>query len=90
VNNMKPADEFLMVKQKIKELKEREAQLRDGFLSGEFSQSGDFAAVKAAEQSRKNFDRKAAESAVGDLSRFDIQTTSIVVRVEELQQPEAA
>ena len=88
--NMKPADEFLQIKQKIKELKAREAELRDGFLAGDLDVSGDFSAIRLTQRKAKKFDRKSAELRVGDLSRFDLITTSNVVIVEELQNPDAA
>jgi hypothetical protein len=88
--NMKPADELLSVRQKIKEYQDREKELRDGIVSGELETHGDFAAVLITKRKAKRFDRKAAETELGSLSRFDVETESIVVRVEELQNPDAA
>lgn len=88
--NMKPADELLSVRQKIKEFQDREKQLRDGIVSGEFETHGDFAVVLITKRKAKRFDRTAAEKELGSLSRFDVETESIVVRVEELQNPDAA
>lgn len=88
--NMKPADELLSVRQKIKELQDREAELRRGFMSGELNTSGDFAVVLVTKRKAKRFDRKAAEVELGDLSRFETETESTVIRCEELQSTDAA
>lgn len=88
--NMKPADELLATRQKIKELQDREKELRDGMVSGKFDTHGDFAAVLITKRKAKRFDRKAAEAELGSLSRFDVETESTVVMVEELQNPDAA
>lgn len=88
--NMKPADELLATRQKIKELQDREKELRDGIVSGDLETHGEFAVVLITKRKAKRFDRKAAEKEIGSLSRFDIETESTVVRVEELQNPDAA
>jgi hypothetical protein len=88
--NLKPADELLSVRQKIKELQDREKDLRNGIVSGDFDTHGDFAAVLITKRKAKRFDRKAAEAELGSLSRFDVETESTVVRIEELQNPDAA
>lgn len=88
--NLKPADELLSVRQKIKELQDREKELRNGIISGDFDTHGDFAAVLITKRKAKRFDRKAAETELGSLSRFDVEAESTVVRVEELQNPDAA
>lgn len=88
--NLKPADELLSVRQKIKELQGREAELKAGFKSGELDASGDFAMVLVTKRTAKRFDRKAAETELGDLSRFEAETESTVIRCEELQNPDAA
>lgn len=90
MTNMKPADELLMVRQKIKEMQEREKALKEGIVSGEFEARGDFAAVSITKRPARRFDRKAAENELGDLSRFDVITESTVVRCEALENPDAA
>jgi len=90
MTNMKPADELLATRQKIKELRDREKTLRDGIVSGDFDTHGDFAAVLITKRKAKRFDRKAAEEELGSLSRFEVETESTVVRVEELENPDAA
>lgn len=90
MSNMKPADELLMVRQKIKEMQEREKALKEGIASGEFETSGDFAVASITKRKTKRFDRKAAEAEIGSLSRFDVESESTVIRVEELENPDAA
>lgn len=90
MTNLKPADELLSVRQKIKELQDREKELRNGIVSGDLDTHGDFAAVLITNRKAKRFNRKAAEEELGSLSRFDVETVTTVVRVEELQNPDAA
>lgn len=90
MKNTKPADEMLFVRERIKELQAREAELKDGFKSGELEPDGDYALVLLTKHKSKRFDRKAAEIELGDLSRFDVQGESIVLRIEELSNPDAA
>jgi hypothetical protein len=90
MSNMKPADELLSIRQRIKELQDREAELKDGFKSGQLDRGGDFAVVAVTRRYTKRFDRKAAEDELGSLSRFDVPTEQVVVRCEELVNPNAA
>jgi len=90
MSNMKPADELFTVRQKIKELQARESELKDGLKSGEFETHGDFALVSITKRKAKRFDRKAAEEELGSLSRFDVETDSTVILVEELANSDAA
>lgn len=90
MNNMKPADELLSIRQRIKELQDREAELKDGFRSGEYDCGGDFAVVVVAKRKAKRFDRKAAEAELGSLERFDVVTEQVVIKCEELAIPETA
>ena len=86
--NMKPADELLSVRQKIKALEEREAELKAGIKSGEMDLSGDFAIATITNSKRKTFSRKAAEAELGSLARFEVETEVSNVRVAELDRPE--
>lgn len=82
--NMKPADELATVRAKIKSLQKREAQLKDGFKNGEYSEQGDFAFVSVSERNSKRFDRKAAEAELGDLSRFEVEISAVYITVHEV------
>lgn len=90
MSNMKPADELLQIRARIKELTAREEELKEGFKSGDLVRSGDFAIVTVTKRKSKRFDRKAAEAEVGSLVRFDVEGEAVVVRVEELSDHHAA
>ena len=90
MTNLKPADELWSIRQKVKELKAREDELRDGILAGELDTHGDFAIAMITKRNQKRFDRKAAETELGSLSRFDSQAEITMIRVEELSNPDAA
>lgn len=84
--NMKPADELLQVRERIKEMKAREKKLADAIKAGDESMEGDFALCTYSVRSTKRFDRKAAEAELGDLSRFDVVGQSEVLKVEAIAQ----
>lgn len=90
MSNMLPADELFAVRAKIKDLKAREDELSAGLKSGEYETHGAFTFAVVTKRKTKRFDRKAAEAELGDLSRFDVEGESTVLRVEELQNPDAA
>lgn len=90
MTNLKPADELLSIRQKVKELQDRETELKEGFKSGDLECGGDFAVVVVSKRKTKRFDRKAAEAELGSLSRFEVETDQIVIRCEELVNPNAA
>lgn len=84
--NLKPADELLSIRHKIKALQEREAELKDGMKSGALEMNGDFAIAHFVQRNSSRFDRKAAEAELGDLSRFDVKTETAALMVSELEQ----
>jgi hypothetical protein len=86
--NMKPADELLSIRQRIKELQEREGELKDGIKSGALPADGQFAIARVVKRKSSRFDRKAAEKELGDLSRFNVEGEAIAVLVDELVQAE--
>jgi hypothetical protein len=89
--NLKPADELKSVRDRIKELQTREAELREGIIAGSLDAVGITAIAFVTKQNRKTFDRKAAEAELGDLSRFERPGEMIVVRVQErVYEPEEA
>lgn len=83
ISNLKPADELKTIRDQIKELETREAILRKGIIAGDLDHVGVMAIAFVTKQSRRSFDRKAAEAELGDLSRFDKPTEMITVRVQE-------
>ncbi len=86
MTNMKPADELLSVRSKIKALQEREAELKEGMTSGAMSMAGDFAVASLVKRASSRFDRKAAEAELGSLARFDVKGETVALLVAELVQ----
>lgn len=83
--NLKPADELLSIRQQIKMLQAREAEIKEAMIAGDMETSGHFAIAEISERETKRFDRKAAEAELGDLSRFDVKSASTVLKVTELE-----
>ena len=81
--NMKPADELKTIRDQIKALQAREAELRDGLIAGEMDLVGNFAIASVTRQTRKTLDRKAAEAELGSLAKFEKPTEVTVVKVED-------
>lgn len=84
--NLKPADELLSIRQRIKALQAREDEIKVEMKSGDIAMSGDFALASLSTRISSRFDRKAAEKELGDLSRFDVKTEVTVLTVTELEQ----
>lgn len=84
--NMKPADELLTIRKRIKELQAREKEIADGIKSGVLDGAGDFAIARLSPRSTTRFDKKAAEAALGDLSRFEVTGETVALLIEELAQ----
>ncbi len=82
--NLKPADELLTVRNKIKDLKKREDEIKAGMVAGDLDLSGDYAIAKLITASSSRFDRKAAEKELGSLDRFVKKTETKKLMVEEL------
>ena len=86
--NLKPADELLTLRQRIKALQAREDEIKAGMKSGELEMNGDFALAHFVKRNTSRFDRKAAEAELGDLSRFDVKSETVALIVSELEQVE--
>jgi hypothetical protein len=84
--NMKPADELLTIRKRIKELQAREKEISDGIKSGDLEDAGDFAIARLSTRKTTRFDKKAAEAELGDLSRFNVTGETVALLVEELAQ----
>ena len=82
--NMKPADELLSIRQKIKDLKAREDELKAEMQADGANLSGDFAIAYFVKKSTTRFDRKAAEAELGNLARFDVKGETVALMVNEL------
>ena len=88
--NMKPADELLMIRQKVKELQDRESEIKAGMIDGSLSVAGDFAIASIVRRKSKRFDRKAAEAELGSLARFEVENETVALLINELVRPEEA
>lgn len=84
--NMKPVDELLTLRKRIKELQAREKEIADGIKSGDLDDAGDFAVARLVKKSTTRFDKKAAEAELGDLSRFNVKGETVALMVDELVQ----
>lgn len=84
--NLKPADELLSIRQRIRELQAREAELKDGMASGALSLSGDYAIARFVKRGTSRFDRKAAEAKFGSLAEFDVKGETVALIVDELAE----
>lgn len=82
--NLKPADELLTVRQKIKALQAREAELKDLMTMDPAAMAGDFAIAHFIKKGSSRFDRKAAEAELGSLARFDVKGETVALMVSEL------
>lgn len=82
--NMKPADELLTIRKRVKELQDREKEIKAAMQSGEMETHGDFAIARFVKRKSKRFDRKAAEAELGSLERFEVEGETTALLVDEL------
>lgn len=52
--------------------------------NGELEMNGDFAFAHFVKRKQRRFDRKAAEAELGDLSRFEVESESVALMVNEI------
>ena len=88
MTNLKLADELLSVRQKIKALQTREAEIKEALSAPGADLSGDFSLAHFVKRGSTRFDRKAAEKELGPLDRFDVKTETVALMVSELVQAE--
>ena len=86
MTNLKLADELLSIRQKIKALQAREAELKEAMSSPGADLSGNFAIAFFTKKTTSRFDRKAAEAELGSLARFDVKGETVALMVNELAQ----
>ena len=87
--NMKPADELLSIRQKIKALQAREAEIKAAMIDGTADLFGDFAIANLSTRATTRFDRKASEAELGSLARFEVKGEAVTLTVEELMSEAA-
>lgn len=83
-SNLAPADEIQKIREQVKALRKREADLKALLISGEAAKEGHFVRARLLTRKSRRFDRKAAEAELGDLSRFSKETETIVLKLETI------
>ena len=89
LSNLAPADEIQRIREQVKALKAREAELKALIVSGEVGKEGQFFRAKLITRKSKRFDRRAAEAEFGDLDRFLVETETTMLRLEAIDDTEA-
>ncbi len=84
-SNLPPVDEILKIREQIKALKAREAELKALIVSGEASKEGHFVRAQLITRKSKRFDRQAAEAELGDLTRFLVETEATILKLEAIE-----
>jgi len=84
--NLAPVDEIQKIREQIKTLKAREAELKSLIVSGEASKEGHFVRARLIARKSKRFDRQAAEAELGDLTRFLVETEATILKLEPIEE----
>jgi hypothetical protein len=84
LSNLHPADEIQKIREQVKELKAREAELKAQIVSGKASKEGQFVRAQLFTQVTRRFDRQAAEAEFGNVDRFFVETKALVLKLEEI------
>lgn len=84
MTNMKLADELFTIRQEIKRLQAREAEIKEALSETDADLSGHFAVAHFVKRTSSRFDRKAAEKELGPLDRFDVKGETVALMVSEL------
>ena len=80
---MHPADELSLLRSEMRKLREREAELREGFLKGRYSRDGTIARVNLKVQRRRMLQRDRLPPHIQNDPRYWQMRESHVVQVEE-------
>jgi hypothetical protein len=86
LSNLAPVDEVQKIREQIKELKAREAELKALIVSGEASKDGQIMRARLITRKSKRFDRQAAEAELGDLTRFLVETEATILKLEPIEE----
>ena len=84
-SNLRPVDEIQKIREQVKALKTREAELKAMILSGETSQEGQFVRAQLITRKSKRFNRQAAEVELGSLDRFLVETEATILKLEIIE-----
>lgn len=88
MTNLKLADELFTVRQEIKRLQAREAEIKDALSAPDADLSGAYTIAHWVKRGSTRFDRKAAEKELGPLDRFDVNGETVALMVSELVRAE--
>ncbi len=88
--NISPADELGHLRDEIKRLKAREAELRAEMLVDDRVEPGETYRVEVVEQQRRVFDRSALPPEIADDPQYWKVSTSRIVRVKPVNPEPAA
>ncbi|MEM6906034.1 MAG: hypothetical protein AAF568_09085 [Pseudomonadota bacterium] len=84
--NLSPADELGLLRDEIRRLKAREAELREALISEPAARRGADFRVEVKEQTRRTFDRTLLPPEITDDPRFWKTSVSQVVKVVSLAE----
>jgi len=84
-SNLHPADEIQKIRERVKELKTREAELKAMIITGEASKEGQFVRAQLITRKSKRFNRQAAETELGSLDRFLVETEATILKLEIIE-----
>ncbi len=88
MTNMKLPDELFTIRQEIKRLQAREAEIKEALSLPDADMSGAFTVAHFVKRGSSRFDRKAAEAELGPLDRFDMKGETVALMVSELVRAE--
>ena len=84
-SNLRPVDEIQKIREQVKALKAREAELKAMIVSGEASMEGQFVRAQLIARMSKRFNRQAAEAELGSLDRFLVETEATILKLEIIE-----
>lgn len=84
-SNLHPVDELQKIREQVKALKAREAELKAMIVSGEASKEGQFVRAHLITRKSKRFNRQAAEAELGSIDRFLVETEATILKLETIE-----
>ena len=82
MTNLHTIDE---IREQVKALKAREAELKAMIVSGEASKEVQFVRAQLITRKSKRFNRQAAEAELGSLDRFLVETEATILKLEIIE-----
>jgi cob(I)alamin adenosyltransferase len=84
-SNLHPVDEIQKIREQIKALKAREAELKAMIVSGEAPKEGQFVRARLITRKSKRFNCQAAEAELGSIDRFLVETEATILKLEIIE-----